>query len=117
MGHYFLSVFWVSLWEAVLLNCDRFGLHLEVILGAFCITLAIVKTVVLLRETSIRHLLGGPGGQLFARPLFGGARAALLLIFGSIWVPSGSPFGDILVPLGGLDFLSDFGAKSEAFLG
>ena len=43
MGHYFLSVFWVGLWEAVLLNCDRFGLHVEVILVAFCITLAIVK--------------------------------------------------------------------------
>ena len=50
LGHYFLIVFCVSLWEAVLLNCDRFGLHLEVILGAFCSTLAIVKTVVLLRE-------------------------------------------------------------------
>ena len=33
-----------------MLNCDRFGLHFEVILGAFCITLAIVKTMVLLRE-------------------------------------------------------------------
>ena len=29
MGHYFLSVFWVGLGEAVLLNCDRFGLHLR----------------------------------------------------------------------------------------
>ena len=33
-----------------MLNCDRFGLHLEVIWGAFCITLATVKTVVLLTE-------------------------------------------------------------------
>ena len=38
-------------------------------------------------------------------------------VFGSIWGPIGSPFGHILVPFGGLDFQSDFGAKSEAFLG
>ena len=58
--------------------------------------------------------MGGPGGHLFSRHLFGGARAALLSIFGSIWDPIGSPFGHILVPFGGLDFQSDFGAKSEA---
>ncbi len=102
--HSFLTVFCVSLWEAVLRNSAGFGLQLEVILGAFCITLAIVKTVVLLRETSIRHLCGGPGGQLFARPLFGGARAALLSIFGSIRGPIGSPFGHILLHFGVLIF-------------
>ena len=61
--------------------------------------------------------MAGPGRQLFASPLFGGARAALLSIFGSIWGPIGSPFGHILVHFGGLDFESDFGAKSEAFWG
>ena len=65
----------------------------------------------------IWHLLGGPGGQLFSRLLFGGARAALLSIFGSMWDPSGSPFGDILVPFGVLIFSPISEQKLIAFLG
>ena len=70
MGHYFLSVFCVSLWEAVLLNCDRFGLHLEVILGAFCITLAIVNTVVLLMESIHLAAFGRSRWVVFVQDIF-----------------------------------------------
>ncbi len=117
MGHYFLTVFCVSLWEAVLLNCDHLGLHFEVIFGAFCSTLAIVKTVVFLRENINRHLWGGPGGQLFSRHLFGGARAALLSFFGSIWGFIGSPLGDILMPFGVLILSPKTEQKLRAFWG
>ena len=117
LWHYFLIVFCVSFWEAVLLHCDRFGLHLEVILGAFCITLAIVKTVVLLRENIDLAPFGRSRWAAFFKTSFwwrpGSTFVDFWLHLGSHWESIWAYFGAFL----GSDFESDFGAKTYRVLG
>ena len=100
MGHTFLMFFCVSFWEAVLLNCDRLGLHLEVILGAFCGTLATVKTVVLLRENIDFPGLGRSRWTCFSRLVFwrrpGGTFVDFGRHLGSQWEPIWTHFGAFL---------------------
>ena len=96
MGHDFLSVFCVGFWEAILLNRDPFGLHLEVILGAFCITLAIVKTCVLLRENIDLAPFGRSRWAVFFKTSFwwrpGSTFVDLWLHLGSHWESIGAYF-------------------------
>ena len=117
MGHYFLSVFCVSLRGAVLLNCCNFGLHLEVILGAFCSTLAIVKTVVLLRENIDLAPFGRSRWAAFSKTSFWRRPGST---FDDFWLHLESHWESICAHFSAfwaLDFQSDFGANVYSVLG